>query len=131
MLAGQDAVRMEDCRGKTDYTAIRWAGRPLFGRGAFCEEEDMDSREKQSGMMMMPGESVWDEVNGFHLKKCPFCGGIADWRFEETPEEYIEWRILCENRYCFVKPSTTLSISPSDTADKWNRRGGGQLKKPS
>jgi len=80
-------------------------------------------------MMLMPGESVWDEVNGFTLKKCPFCGGVAEWRFETA--EYVEWRVCCENRYCFVQPSTSLSIAPDDSADKWNRRGGGQLRKPS
>ena len=54
----------------------------------------MDGGEIPSGMsfkkVLGPGDSVWDEVGKYKLKKCPFCGEYPDWTFVDDDEGGLE-----------------------------------------
>ena len=89
----------------------------------------MDGGAFEGGMsfkkMLGPGDSVWDEIGKFKLKKCPFCGEYPDWTFTDGDEDGLQWMIHCQERTCHVKPWTSWSDQPEFASLKWNRRFAG------
>tara|TARA_R110000824_G_scaffold225667_3_gene413357 strand:+ start:867 stop:1139 length:273 start_codon:yes stop_codon:yes gene_type:complete len=73
-------------------------------------------------MSLLPGDSVWDELGLYRLKKCPFCGEPPDWSFVNDEHGGFEWLVHCKEKTCHVKPETSWTDESEFAALKWNRR---------
>ena len=73
-------------------------------------------------MKLDPGDSVWDEVGLYRVKKCPFCGEPPEWTYRDDEDGGFQWMIQCQEKTCHVKPSTSWTDEVEFAALKWNRR---------